>query len=94
MERSREPLARTIEIIMPSHLGFHIRVVARFVKCVRQFDSDIRVRKGKVAANGKDIIGLLLLAAAWKSKIYIEVEGDDAEEAIESIKTFFQAEET
>ena len=83
---------QSIEIIMPTKLGFHLRVVARFVTSVKQFHSVIRVWKGKVKANGKSIMGLLLLAAAWKSKIHIEVEGDDAEQTIERIKSFFQME--
>ena len=93
MEKLSEPLVRTIEITMPCKLGFHLRVVARFVKRVRQFQSIVRVRKGKVAADGKNIMGLLLLAAAWNSKLLIEVEGDDAEQAIEGIEAFFQMEQ-
>ncbi|OGW82293.1 MAG: hypothetical protein A3G33_11330 [Omnitrophica bacterium RIFCSPLOWO2_12_FULL_44_17] len=85
-------LVRRIEVFMPSRLGFHLRVIARFVKKVRQFRSVIRVRKGKITADGKNILGLLVLAVAWKSKIYIEAEGDDAMEAIESIGAFFRTE--
>ena len=92
MKRVGEPCVQTIEISMPTQLGFHLRVVARFVRRVRQFRSMIRVRKGKITADGKNILGLLLLAAAWKSRFYIEAEGDDAEQAIASIKTFFQLE--
>ena len=92
MERTPELLLRTIEITMPCHLGFHLRVVVRFVTHAKRFSSAIRVRKGKVTVNGKNILGLLLLAAAWKSKLYIEAEGDDAEKAIACIQGFFQME--
>ena len=92
MEKTASPLIRSIEITMPTELGFHLRVVARFVTRVRQFRSAIRVRKGKVTADGKNVLGLLLLAAAWKSKLHIEVEGADAGQAIASIKSFFQLE--
>ncbi len=92
MGKPDEKLVYTTQITMPTHLGFHLRVVARFVRRVRQFRSVIRVRKGKITADGKNIVGLMLLAAAWKSKLYIEVEGDDAKQAIESIKSFFQTE--
>jgi phosphotransferase system HPr (HPr) family protein len=92
MERTSELLVRTIEITLPCHLGFHLRVVGRFVTHAKRFSSAIRVRKGKVIANGKNIMGLLLLAAAWRSKLYIEAEGDDAEKAIACIKGFFQME--
>ncbi len=92
MEKPDETLVQTIEITMPTHFGFHLRVVARFVRCVRQFRSVIRVRKGRISADGKNVIGLLLLAAAWKSKLHIEAEGADAKQAIERIKSFFSME--
>ncbi len=83
---------QTTDITMPTHLGFHLRVVAKFVKCMQKFNSVIRVRKGNTKADGKSVLGLLLLAAAWKSKLHIEAEGDDAEQTIEGINAFFQAE--
>lgn len=89
MEMTNEPLIRTIEITMNWPLGFHLRPVMRFVKYARQFRSAIRIKKGKISADGKNILGLLILAIAWKSKIHIEAEGDDAEQAIEGIKAFF-----
>ncbi len=92
MEIPAPSTIQTTEITMPCHLGFHLRVVARFVIYVRQFDSSIRVRKGKLAADGKNILGLLLLAAAWKSKLTVEAEGDDAEKTIQGIESFFRME--
>lgn len=80
------------EITMPAKLGFHLRIVAKFVQCVQPFRSAICVRKGKIKADGKSILGLLLLAAAWGSKLHIEAEGDDAQQAIENIKVFFRME--
>ena len=92
METTAELLVRAIEITMPCHLGFHMRVVGQFVAHAKHFNSTIRVRKGKITVDGKNIMGLLLLAAAWKSKLYIEAEGDDAVEAIACIEGFFQME--
>jgi len=86
------PLVQTIEINMPCHLGFHLRVVGRFVTLVKRFSSTIRVRKGEITADGKSIMGLLLLAVAWKSKLEIEVAGDDAVHVISGIKEFFDQE--
>lgn len=92
MENSEPSTIRSTEITMPCYLGFHLRVVARFVTHVRQFHSTIRVRKGKLVADGKNILGLLLLAVAWKSKLFVEAEGDDAEKTIQGIESFFRIE--
>ncbi len=83
---------RSAEVVMPTKLGFHLRVVVKFVKCVQLFRSTVRVHKGRMKADGKSVLALLILAAAWRSKLRIEVEGDDAEQAIEAIKAFFQTE--
>lgn len=91
-QRTPDLFTRTMEITMPCQLGFHMRVVGRFVTHMKRFSSIIRVRKGKVTADGKNIMGLLLLAVAWKSKLYIEAEGDDAEKALACIQGFFQME--
>lgn len=84
-----EPLLQTTTIIMPCRLGFHLRVAARFVKCMWEFRSIIRIRKGIVLANGKSILDLLGLGAEWRSKLEIEAFGDDAVQAIEGINEFF-----
>ena len=89
MPRNKETIVRSIEIIMSNKLGFHLRVMADFVKSVREFRSDIRVRKGKVIVNGKSILGLCMLAASWKSKLQIEAVGSDAVQAIDAIRSFF-----
>ena len=92
MERNKGLSVQTIEIMMPTHVGFHLRVVAGFVVFVRQYRSTIQVCKGKLKADGKNVLGLLLLAAAWKSKLQITATGDDAEQTIAGIKRFFQTE--
>ena len=92
IETLSAPLVKMIEINMPCQLGFHMRVVGRFVTLMKRFSSTIRVRKGKVSADGKNIMGLLLLAAAWKSKLEIKAVGHDAIQAIEGIKEFFDRE--
>lgn len=84
-----EPLFRTVDITMPARLGFHLRVAARFVRRMREFRSTIWIHKGRNSADGKNILGLLLLAIAWKSKIQIAAVGDDAVQAIEGIREFF-----
>lgn len=88
-EKFYKPLIQTLDITMPSRLGFHLRVAALFVECVREFRSSIRIRKGKTLADGKSIMGLLVLGASWKSELEIEAVGDDAVQAIAGIKDFF-----
>lgn len=79
-----------IEIIMPCKLGLHARTSSRFINFARQFNSEIRIQKGKHIVNGKSILGLLCLGASWNTKLLIEAAGLDAEIAIERISLYFQ----
>lgn len=66
-------------------LGLHARAAALLVKEASRFKSEITVWRGKKKANGKSIMGLLVLAAAFGSTIRIEASGADASQAIESL---------
>ncbi len=77
---------------MPCQRGLHLRVAARFVSCMQKFHSHIQVRKGAVIANAKSILDLLCLGATWRSKLEIEAIGEDAAQALKSIKEFFDKE--
>lgn len=90
----KEPLVRTIDVTMPDELGFHLRVVMKFVKCVQRFRSCIHIRYGEIVADGKSILELLVLGAGWKSKLEIKAVGDDAAQAIDEIRDFFLNQES
>jgi phosphocarrier protein len=68
-----------------NQLGLHARAAAQLVNIANRFESEITVRKGRETANGKSIMGVLMLAAAAGSVIEIEAEGRDAGEAVRQI---------
>lgn len=84
----KKTILRT-QITMPCRLGFHMRAAVCFIEFARQFRSDIHVRKGRCIGDGKNILGLLLLGAAWRSKLTIEARGEDAENAVQKIEAYF-----
>jgi len=84
-----EPYVKTIEISIPNRMGFELWMAVEFVKNMQRFRSTIQIRKGELSANGKNILELLILEASWKSKLEVEVVGDDADRTIESVKRFF-----
>ncbi len=59
-----QPLTRRTVVTLPNKLGFHLRLAARFVQCVKTFRSNISIRKGRMLADGKSILELLILGAA------------------------------
>jgi phosphocarrier protein len=65
--------------------GLHTRPSTEIVKCANSFKSDVHLTYQKNHVNAKSLLGILMLAASKGSKIKIEAEGDDAEEAVNSL---------
>ena len=73
--------------------GLHARPAALFVQIANKFESQITVKKGKETVNGKSIMGILMLAANKGSKVIIEANGDDANEAIVELEALIVRDE-
>jgi phosphocarrier protein HPr len=60
------------------------------VQLASNFESTIMVEKDGIEANGKSIMGVLLLAAGEGSKIVVRARGRDAKEAIEELSKLIE----
>ena len=74
------------KVIITNESGLHARPAALFVQLANKFDATVTVKKDEESVNGKSIMGILMLAANKGSEIYIEVDGDDAEQAISELE--------
>ncbi|MDP8260981.1 MAG: HPr family phosphocarrier protein [Candidatus Kappaea frigidicola] len=72
--------------------GLHARPAALFVQIANKYDSEVIIKKGIQEVNGKSIMGIMMLAAECGSQIILQVEGDDAQEAIEELEDFLNKE--
>jgi len=70
------------DVTIRNRLGLHARAAAKFVHLATRFRSHIRVSRDGRCIDGKSIMGILLLAAACGTKIHIDVEGCDEQEAL------------
>jgi len=77
-------LSTDVEIV--NELGMHARAAANFVKVANKYSSDVTVEKDGVSANGKSIMGVMMLAASKGSKIKVTTEGEDAKESLEALE--------
>ncbi|MEA1927647.1 MAG: HPr family phosphocarrier protein [Candidatus Auribacterota bacterium] len=82
-------IIKEIEIV--NKLGMHARPAARLVQVTSRFSSDINFKRGSDEVNGKSIMGVLMLAAPYGSKITVIARGDDADEAIKEIESLILA---
>jgi phosphocarrier protein len=78
------------ELVIENQSGLHARPAAAFVKMANNFRAEITVTKDDDSVNGKSIMGLLTLAAARGTKLVIEIEGDDAIEAVDAIQSLVE----
>ena len=74
---------RSVEIV--NSAGLHARPAAQLVKLASRFACEIEVGKDGLHVNAKSIMGVMMLAAGKGSKVEIETEGPDEEEAMEAI---------
>ena len=74
---------REIEIV--NKLGLHARASAKLTQLAAKFDSDVQVTRNGRKVNAKSIMGVMMLAAGKGSKITVETEGPDEEQAMEAI---------
>ena len=84
-------LSRTVTVL--NALGLHARPAMQFVDTANRFSSDIRVRKGgdhPEEADGKSVMEMIILAATQGTPLTIEVDGEDAEEALLALVELFE----
>ena len=79
--------AETRRVRVANPLGMHARPAAEFVKLAGSFRADIRLSHDGLSVNGKSIMGVLMLAAAQGTELFIQAEGTDAAAAADALAT-------
>jgi phosphocarrier protein len=78
-------MMKTCEVTIKNRLGLHARAAAKFVHLASRLRAHIRVAKGGRVVDGKSIMGILLLAAAFGTTIQISADGADEQEALDAL---------
>ena len=81
----------TREFTIINKLGLHARPAAMFVKVSSAHQAEIWVEKDDEQVNGKSIMGLMMLAAGYGSKLTVTAEGQDAEQAMAHIAALIES---
>ena len=79
----RANLSRIATIL--NQRGLHARAAAKFVKLANQYEVEIQVRRGELTANGRSIMGLMMLSAGIGNDVEVTVGGPQAEAALAAI---------
>lgn len=88
----------TAEYVVNNEYGICARPAAMLVEICMQGNSMVFVKKlgsnenySCVEADGRSMISLMMLAATKGTRLQIDVDGEDEEEVMESIKQFFES---
>lgn len=73
----------TFQIV--NKLGLHARAATKLVQTASRFDADVELQKDGHVANGKSVMGVLLLCGHQGSHVTVTASGPDAHQAVEAI---------
>ncbi len=80
---------RTVEIV--NKRGLHARASAKFVKLAADFDAEVTVTREGQSVDARSIMGLMMLGAGIGSSLELSAEGNQAEEALDSLSALVAA---
>jgi phosphocarrier protein HPr len=80
---------QTVTIV--NRAGIHARPAAVLVQSAKDFNSNIFFEKGSDRINAKSIMGILTLAATYGTELKIIAEGEDEEQAVQTIVRLFES---
>ena len=74
---------REVEIV--NKLGLHARASAKLTQTASRFAADVWLSRNGRRVNAKSIMGVMMLAAGKGSRIAIETDGADADQALDAL---------
>ena len=78
-------------VTIKNKLGLHARPAALFVQTAAKFTSHIKIVKDAQEVDGKSIMGLMTLAAAFNTQLKLLANGNDENEAINALVGLFES---
>jgi phosphocarrier protein len=73
----------TFEIV--NELGLHARAAVKLTQVAQRYECDVTVSREGQSANGKSVMGVLLLCGAKGAKLEVMAEGIGADDAVVAI---------
>jgi phosphocarrier protein HPr len=77
-------------VTIKNRAGIHARPAALIVQTASKFKSRVYLEKDGDRINGKSIMGIITLGASYNALIKILAEGEDENDAVESVKKLFE----
>ncbi len=72
-----------------NRLGLHLRAASVLAQALKPFSASIVLTCNGHHANAKSVTSLIMLGAAIGTRLRVKAEGDDAAEAVATLKRMF-----
>jgi phosphocarrier protein len=82
-------IERTVTV--KNRAGIHARPSAFLVQTIKDFDCAVYIENDDYRINGKSIMGVLTLAAAYGTELKLITDGKDEEAAMEALLKLFES---
>jgi phosphocarrier protein len=73
------------EVEIVNKLGLHARASAKLTQLASTYQSEVWLTRNGRRVNAKSIMGVMMLAAGKGAKIGIDIDGSDADAALQAI---------
>jgi len=83
------------EVVIGHKLGLHARVSAKLVKLSAEFTSRININRtdhvDTTQADARSILSILMLAAAYGTRVLVSAEGNDEQKAVDAVCQYLES---
>jgi len=76
-------IERRVQVV--NKLGLHARAAAKLVQAASVHSAKIFLEKDGQEVNGKSIMGVMMLAASQGTELTLRADGEDEEQAMETL---------
>jgi len=75
----------TGQFTVVNRLGLHARAATKLVQLASKYPCDVEITREDQSANGKSVMGVLLLCGSKGTVLDVKATGDRAEECVKAI---------
>ena len=73
------------EVEIVNKLGLHARASAKLTQLAAKYSSDVWIERNGRKVNAKSIMGVMMLAAGKGSRVVLEINGPDENDAMQAL---------
>jgi phosphocarrier protein HPr len=80
---------KQVDVILVNKLGMHARPSAKVAQTATQFKSQVWLTRNGRKVNAKSIMGVMMLAAPAGSRMLLDIDGEDEDQAVSALTQLF-----